>query len=255
MSHLKILLFLLIIGASSAITANSIPSSERVNICAEDTGWPPFSILETIDGQGTGKLKGKNLELIEKIFEAQKIKYQIHIKPWKRCLYEGIHGNIQIVLDAATNAQRRSDYLISDVIYTLSPVYFYSKKSFQNGLQGKTSTELKKLGQGCGQVGYIYDNFGFKADELNLQAKDLPSLLSLVAKKRCAFALGRLEPFLFEKENSNNFNDVDFAAITSAKKEDFYWLINKNFKYANSLKKIIDTKVQEIRNGLQAKTN
>lgn len=220
-----------------------IPQSEVINICVEDAGWPPFTILESKNDKNTRAISGKNIEFLKHIFSKYNLKYNVHIKPWSRCLYEGINGNIQIVLDAALNEQRKKDYITTDMIYELTPVFLYSTNKYVDQLRSLSPEQLKKLGQGCGQVGYIYNNFGFKNDELNLQSKDLQSLLSLVSKSRCAFGLARLEVYKYEKELYNNFKDIEFSNILSAKNESFFWLINKNYKYAAHLKTLIDEEI------------
>lgn len=242
---IKIITILLLLSQSFTL-ALKIPDSEIINICAEDAGWPPFSILEKDKSNQDVKLSGKNPELIKLIFDKNNIKYAIHIKPWKRCLYEGIHGNIQIVLDAASNEQRKNDYLLTDTIYTLTPVFVYSSLKMKNVPSIIQINELKKLGPGCGQVGYIYDNFGFSNDELNLQSKDLQNLLSLVSKKRCAFGLARLEVYQYEKELFKNFADIEYGSIQNATSEEFFWLINKNYKYSTVLKKLINEELNTL---------
>lgn len=239
----KFILFSLMQFTSCFSLEMKIPQSEVINICVEDAGWPPFTILTTENDKNNGAIAGKNIEFLKLIFSKYNIKYNIHIKPWSRCLYEGINGNIQIVLDAALNEQRRKDYIPTDMIYELTPVYLYNRKKYVDPLGSLSPEELKKLGQGCGQVGYIYNNFGFKNDELNLQSKDLQSLLSLISKNRCAFGLARLEVFKYERDLYNNFNDIDFSNILSAKNESFFWLINKNYKYAAHLKTLIDEEI------------
>lgn len=244
MTLLQRFLFISLIQITSSWALEiHIPQDQVINICVEDSGWPPFSILES-RGEKNGELiSGKNHEFLKYIFKKYNLKYSIHIKPWKRCLYEGIHGNIQIVLDAALNDQRRKEYITTQTIYELTPVFLYSTKKFSSLSKEMTSKQLKKLGQGCGQVGYIYDNFGFQNEELNLQAKDLQNLLSLVSKRRCAFGLARLEVYQYEKELYNNFNELNFGNILNAQNESFFWLINKNYKYAAHLKTIIDDEI------------
>lgn len=245
MSLLQRFLFISLIQITTSLALEiSIPQDQIINICVEDSGWPPFSILDSSkEERNTGAVSGKNAEFLKYIFSKYNLKYNIHIKPWKRCLYEGIHGNIQIVLDAALNDQRRKEYIATNTIYELTPVFLYSAKKFPVPFQEMTSKQLKELGQGCGQVGYIYDNFGFQSEELNLQAKDLQNLLSLVSKRRCAFGLARLEVYKYEKELFNNFSEITFGNISNAHNEDFFWLINKNYKYAAHLKTIIDDEI------------
>ena len=142
------------------ILAGPIPDSETINICAEDTGWPPFSIPEYTKGIPTGKLTGFNQELLTEMLTKHGINFKFIIKPWSRCLYEGIHGNIQVVLDAAANEQRRNDYILTEPIYNLTPVFFYNTKSQELFSKMPYSSELYSKGDLCGQSGYTYTNFG-----------------------------------------------------------------------------------------------
>ncbi|OUR95345.1 hypothetical protein A9Q84_16030 [Halobacteriovorax marinus] len=223
--------------------AGEISPNQEIFICAEDAGWPPFSIPAS---ESKEQFRGYNLDLIKIIFKKHNIKYKIIIRPWKRCLYDGKNGDINIVLDAAKNPQRTKDYLLTEPIYQLTPIFFFSNEHLKSMHKPATVKELLELGTICGQKGYTYNNFGFKNSDVVMISKEITNVFDLVVKKRCVVGLTRKEVLLSKLKNYKQAKLISHQSIVNATKEPFYWLINKNFKYAKDLKKIIDSEIKQL---------
>lgn len=219
------------------ISAFTIPENQIINICAEDTGWAPYSILEKYKSNGTFKLSGFNRDLLEEVFKRSNIKFNFVIKPWQRCLKEGISGDVHIVLDAASNEQRKRDYLLSTAIYKMTPAYFYHNSKKMNKLTAEKVLEESPI---CGQSGYTYTNFGIPNDVVKKLSKALFRIVDLVSEKRCAIGLTRLEVLKRELTSFKEYSNISYDKIHGAKKEEFFWLINKSFNFSNYLKELID---------------
>jgi len=246
---IRILLMSLFTSIFTTSFAKGAPIKQKIIICAEDTGWPPFSIPSNNKKK---ELKGFNVDLIKYIFKKHKISYEFTIRPWKRCLHDGKVGEVNIVLDAAKNPQRVKDYILTESVYELTPVFFYLKnqnKRYKNPTKVK---ELKKLPSICGQKGYIYNNFGFEGEEVKLMSKDILYVFDLVIKKRCNIGLARKEVLLTEFKKYNNSHLLSYQEIKNTSKEQFFWLINRNFKFSKKLKKIIDSEIKTLYESGQA---
>ncbi|EQC47468.1 ABC transporter substrate-binding protein [Bacteriovorax sp. Seq25_V] len=251
---LLILRTLISISFALSVSANSFPNGELISICAEDAGWPPFSIPEISENGETGNVSGFNKELISKIFNKHHINFKFIIKPWSRCLYEAIHGDINIVVDAATNPQREKDYILTNTIYTLTPIYFFNKKNKDSFSANIKASTLYTKGDICGQSGYTYTNFGLDNNKIKMVSKDLASVLDLVSKGRCTIGLTRREVLDIELKNFKDADEIQSQTIADVEVENFYWLVNKNYKYTKELVHIINSELLEMRkNGSYSK--
>lgn len=231
-------LLLSLSGMSGTSFAQDIDTT--LNVCAEDSGWPPFSIPANSKKQ---MFTGLNKEWLEAIFNKHHIKFNIVIKPWKRCLYEAINGDIHIVLDAADNEQRRKDYLLAGPIYHLTPIFFYAKALRDKIPTINVGSDLESFGTLCGQSGYTYLNFGVSNDIVKMDSKDLSGVIDLVSKQRCTFGLARKETFLAQYNYQANKDEIQYSEIPNSINENFYWLINKKYKFAEKLKNIVNKEI------------
>ncbi|WP_127716242.1 ABC transporter substrate-binding protein [Halobacteriovorax sp. HLS] len=233
------LVIFILLSSSSFVQAKLF--DKVLKVCAEDAGWPPFSIPSR---SNTKMFSGYNLDVLTHIFSKHDIGFEIVIRPWKRCLHDGISKDITIVLDAAKNEQRQRDYVMTNPIYSLTPVYFYLDKLEANFSKIETSKELKKLDLICGQKGYTFNNFGLDNDDVTMISKGIHEILDLVVKKRCSVGLARKEVLLTQLVDFKDSEQIAIKKLAGIETEKFYWLINKNFKYADKLKSIIDSEVK-----------
>ena len=216
--------------------------NQTLVVCAEDTGWPPFSYPPKSNGD---RFVGFNQDLLQQIFAQRHINYDVVVRPWKRCLKEAISGEVNIVLDASSNPQRQQDYLLTEPIYELTPIFFFAR---QKAEQYKQPTEAKQLAglAICGQDGYIYNNFGFDDSLINRLSKDINRVLDLSILDRCNIGLARKEVLLTELKTFARADQIGYQLIANTPKEKFYWLINKNTPFATELKTIIDHEVAAL---------
>ncbi|TNC79800.1 MAG: hypothetical protein C9356_17205 [Oleiphilus sp.] len=235
------LLFLLV-AVSLPLLAREDWQQETLIICSEDAGWPPYSFVSPDEN---AKFSGFSHDLFERIFTAHGIEYLVEIKPWKRCLQEGIAGPVHLVLDAASNPQRARDYLLTEPIYSLKPVFFTAREHALAVQKNVSIDQLKSL-IACGQKGYTYTNFGFDNSLVPRVSKDLPKLLDLVRLGRCDVGLGRDEILRAELKNYEWPDQFYISEIPDTALEPFYWMINRKFDFAPALKKHIDEQVQRI---------
>ncbi|PIK13777.1 transporter substrate-binding domain-containing protein [Halobacteriovorax sp. JY17] len=245
MIRLGFILFLLSITSSAFGADSVIPKDQVINICAEDTGWVPYSNPIKSEGNNGYEFSGYNRDIIEEIFKKNNIKFKFVIKPWQRCLKDAIDGNIHLVLDAASNEERERNYLLTTPIYRMTPAYFFHK-SDDKKLMMKTADLILKNSPICGQSGYTYKNFGIPSKEVKRLSKALGRIIDLVSAKRCKIGLTRLEVLKRVLPTLKEYSDISYSVIKGAEKEEFFWLINKNFSFSKKLKKIIDKEFKSL---------
>lgn len=234
------MLWLCLSGSISA--QESDWKKEGVVVCSEDAGWPPFSY----SADGTAEtFQGFNADLMKNIFDKNGINYRIVIRPWKRCLQDGAAGDVNIILDAAKNPEREQTYLLTEPVYSLTPVVFFPASDASQYPQPVSAPKLEAM-LICGQKGYTYNNFGFDNDRVAMISKDLPKVLDLVLLKRCDLGLARKEILLSELTDYIGADKFAWQTLESVPPENFYWMLNRNFVYSSELKSIIDQEVAAL---------
>jgi polar amino acid transport system substrate-binding protein len=214
-----------------------------VRVCAEDAGWPPFSLPPKSDLEA---FSGFNADILATIFGQYGIPFEVSIRPWKRCLLDGMNGDIDIVLDAAKNPERERDYLLTEPIYELTPVFFFATR---NASRYPTATPARDFDASrvCGQRGYTYTNFGFDNARIEQVSADLPKILELVELGRCDIGLARLEVLLTELKQVADSGRFSYQRLQNAESEPFYWMLNRHAPFATRLKQLIDSEMTRLR--------
>lgn len=238
----SIMLLCSLFGASSFALAGTKWQNHNLILCAEDAGWPPFSFQKK---SPTETFRGFNADLIKMIFDKHGISYEVVIRPWKRCLSEGILGDVSIVMDAAKNPEREKNYLLTEPVYSLTPVVFFANSKSDLYPDYLNAADLQKL-RACGQKGYTYSNFGFDNVRVELVSEALLHVLDLAVLERCDIGLARKEVFLYELKSYADAHKLDYRPLQNAPKEQFYWLINRQLDFAEELKQLIDEEVSEL---------
>ena len=129
-------------GIESQVLADTKWQNRSIILCAEDAGWPPFSFPQNTP---TESFKGFNADLMKLIFDKHSIKYEVVIRPWKRCLNDGAIGDVSIVMDAAKNPEREKKYLLTKPIYSLKPIVFFAKTKSHLYPDFLNATDLQSL--------------------------------------------------------------------------------------------------------------
>lgn len=238
----SVVLLCCLFSIGSLVQADTTWQNRKLTLCAEDAGWPPFSFQKHSPDE---PFHGFNADLMKLIFDKYDINYEVVIRPWKRCLSDGIVGDVSIVMDAAKNEEREKNYLLTEPTYSLTPVIFFSKTKSDKYPEKINAAELQSL-RACGQKGYTYTNFGFDDERMELVSETLQHVLDLAVLERCDIGLARKEVFLYVMNTYDNASKVDYRPLQNASKEQFYWMINRRLDYAAELKQLIDKEVADL---------
>lgn len=227
----------------SALAESPEETFGLVTVCAEDAGWPPYSIPPATE---TDAFDGYNKSLLDRMFRDQGVDYRVVIRPWKRCLQDAISGDVTLVMDAAKNPQRAETYLLTDVIYDLTPIAFFPAQRERTLDERIEPSSLAGLVV-CGQNGYTYRNFGVSEESVERVSEDLYRVLDLVAIGRCDAGLARLEVMLYNLRDYDKVQQLVWRPMAGSNQESFYWMINRSYPHAEALKAWIDWSLQGMK--------
>ncbi|RDE19410.1 hypothetical protein DV711_10965 [Motiliproteus coralliicola] len=217
----------------------------RLQFCADAAQWPPFSYSDS-----KGMMQGYTVDLVERIFADSPHQASVEQLPWRRCLAATEQGKqFQVALDASSSDERRRKFLLSRDYYQLTPYYFYSLRSFPDGLTINSGSELGQHGTICGIAGYSYTNFALGDTPIYKEMKDFATLKEMAHRGRCATFIGRFEIVSgLANLGVNLLRDpqLGYAPIPDAQSEPFYMLISRNLADADKLKQQIDQKIDAL---------
>lgn len=234
--------------------SEEVTSISEITSCGDGAEWPPYTYYKrNSKGIKTDELTGYTVDVLKEIFKRNNIVVKFTMPPWQRCLHDVLQGNrSQIALDASHSAKREKKYIFTDWYYEITPMYFYDKKRFPNGLKIRSMTELFRKGSVCGLMGYNYVGFGDEINNNNIDrgAKNFDALTSKLIEKRCVAFLARYEILKGFKHLGKDYfhkSRIGFHEVPNAKKDKFYLLISRNIPNALYIKKMIDEEIQAMR--------
>lgn len=164
---LKSLIAAIYLTYTATSMATDIPIGSTISICGDGSGWPPY-IYETSDKQ----VHGYDVDILSRILSKSELKSIFKMQPWKRCLQSVDRGEeFHIATSSSYSKERDSKYLLSRDYYSITPSYFYIKKNFPNGLNIRSTDDLKKYSV-CGLLGYNYSNFGVDMDQVDMGTRN-----------------------------------------------------------------------------------
>ncbi|MFZ5571623.1 MAG: substrate-binding periplasmic protein [Thermodesulfobacteriota bacterium] len=109
--------------------------------------WPPYAFEQN------SILAGTDVEIIQAVFAQLTIPIQIHIYPWKRCLYMMENRQADAILDASVTPERRTFLFFPEEPVSEGITVFFVKKGRQ--IPYRTLQDLNGLRAGA-LIGYSY---------------------------------------------------------------------------------------------------
>jgi len=245
---LRNLFFIVFLLFTEAAYSDDLPFKNKTIVgCENAEGYPPFVYESRI----TGALEGYSVELLDLVFEGSGANLEHVLLPWVRCL-KGIDAGkeMDIVLTAASNEERRSKYIFSDAISKVHLAYFYDSQRYPQGLSVETPGDLDNLETVCGMRGWIYDSYGLSKDVYQ-KAYRFKQLVRMVIKKRCNAILVRYEVFRSFPRIYPEFeyHDRMRGGIVPWRKDHpikFYFMAKKNSDYHADLIAYINTRMKQL---------
>lgn len=195
------LIAILIAFLLSHVTASN--ANDQVYVCDDVVPWPPYTYpaTETDEISPLGQT-GAMVEFLDAVMRSAGLRYQLKLRPWKRCLNElqqqDLPEHSQIAMNASFSEEREKLYYYSEVIYRTTRGIFYTKEAFPDGPEINTLDDLKKF-KACGVKGYNYQDVGLSNDDLAATAGSLPLALTMLSKGRCDVLINSVEPVVGTK--------------------------------------------------------
>ncbi|MCE9680263.1 transporter substrate-binding domain-containing protein [Shewanella sp. AS1] len=241
-----LIILLIFISLFHLSPRNVVAQNNFLQFCVENTEFPPFNYFSR-SGDNNQLTQGYDIDLLALSLTHSEFSYRVIALPWKRCLSEVKKGNIDAVMSASLNEDRKANYLLSAPYYRLTPSYFYLKSRYLGRVEIDNVNQLSSLGQICGIKGFNYQNFGLDNDQALLEIHSLQHLPDMLLKDRCQFFLARKEAFESTLAINNMqylLEQLDNIAIPKAQQEPFYMLISKKSPHKERLKRLFDSKVK-----------
>ncbi len=166
--------------------SDHLTQNAPISVCDDENLWPPYAFLQD------DTLTGAMIELTDALFKEADLPYNIHLAPWKRCLYQVEHFEgepaFEVFINGSYSAERAEKFLVSSPVYTTGNAYFYSQELFDSAPHINTLSDLSDFTV-CGVHGYNYDMYRIKPSQLSVVANDLHSAFRLLKSGRCEVVL------------------------------------------------------------------
>lgn len=231
-----------------SVQAGKIKSGTIVRTCGDGAGWPPYTYFKRVDGEKTKEIMGYDVDVLNAIGAKHGITFTVSMPPWKRCLQQTQKGKrFQIALSASYSQERDKTYLMTRRYYTTTAHYFYSKKTYPDGLI-LTNREAFIKYKLCGLYGYNYEGFGISNDQLDQGAMTLPAVIKKTHQGRCDLFFERYEILAGFSTIGEKYLDetLGHAPVPGKIADDFYMLISRKYEHRQNLKKILDAGFIEL---------
>jgi len=239
-------LFILLLGVQSV--SSELLVGQTVNICDDQSEWPPFSYYERINGKKTNRLTGFSVDVFQEIFGPHGFDVDIRLIPWKRCMHEVAQGErFYMFLSGSFNEDRAASYYLSRPYYSTRPYYFYSREEHPDGLDIKNSKDLKNF-RVCGISGYNYADYGLDLDEIDATATDYETLKLKIIRNRCDLFIENIEVMAgFSKIGIDFLADEDLghAAVPEMEPYQFHMMFTRN-ALGKKLQSIVNEGLTEL---------
>jgi len=155
-----------------------------VTACADQAEMPPFTYAERVNGHKTDRVVGVSVDLLQRVGQSLGWEVQVQLLPWARCLALVAEQRIQIALNVGAADAQGSDLLLSQPIYTLHSVYFYSKRARPDGLSLTGLSDLRRYHL-CGLGGHRFEPFGIPSEEVDRGTVGYEALIAKLHAGRC----------------------------------------------------------------------
>lgn len=194
--------FIFTISLLSLIVLSDFAIAQPVNICDDETEWPPYTYYQRVKGQpDKSKLTGAVVELLDEVFKLIGMKHSITMLPWKRCLIEvkkfDKSQKYEMFINGSFSMERAEEYYLSTPIYETHQGVFYSKKKYPSGIPISKPSDISNF-KICGVLGYnyeyLYTDYGIaKGIKIDTGAKSIYIVMRKIEAGRCDILVNSIE--------------------------------------------------------------
>ncbi|WP_305857586.1 substrate-binding periplasmic protein [Balneatrix alpica] len=243
------LLLLLLLLSWPALSLATTDHHATVMICNDEEEWPPYTFYSRSQPK---QLSGVSVTILQHIFTALKIPYQLDLIPWKRCLYEvkrfAHQQGYEMFIDASSNEERLGYALASQSVYQIHQGAFYLRQRFPQHPPIQHPTDLNAY-QLCGISGYNYAMY-FQAgvkENWDYSANSPQQALQKVLQGRCDFFLASLEPIVGAEQLGHYAVPAELTyQVLDLPVTDFYFFVSQGSPRALWLIEQINLQLQQL---------
>ncbi len=227
--------------ATDALSTTHAVRDNPILFCGDQAGWPPYTYEE-------GKtVKGYDIDVLARIFEASEQQYKVHMLPWRRCLEMVKDGQMHVALSASGNEERAILYHMSTPYYYVTPSYIYLKSRFPGGLNIAPS-EITQDYKVCGLRGYSYHSFGLPTENIETTSRTFSQLFHKTEAGRCDLLLGRYEVLQgFALTGQTLMTDIwQHTPVPGIEPDDFRMLVSRATENSAQLHHFLNRRITEL---------
>ncbi|QYJ82281.1 substrate-binding periplasmic protein [Shewanella aegiceratis] len=231
------LLIMLLFVWSTYAAPQSKLEAKTINICVDETEYPPLNYFIRLDGHKTSVNAGFDIELLRLVLPTS---WQINLvaAPWPRCLLEVEQGRLDAAMAASANDERRATFLLSRPYFHLSPSVAFLQERFRGLEVAGLPRRLDTLGRVCGIRGFNYAYYGQPADLDIARSNEILQFSDLLLKRRCEFFLINREVYsaILRLEGQESLADrLAILPMAGGIKVPFYMLVSRRSPHAQAL--------------------
>ncbi len=231
------------------VNASEVSLPATLRVCDDEDTWPPYLQYQLRNGERTGELEGYSLDLAKLILGNRKVQFKVEMLPWKRCLKGVGEGDFAMLLNAMSTPERSERYYATRPYYSLTPIYIYmTSESKPNILRAEDMAQYRL----CGLIGYDYQPFRVKPEQIDQGAKSFEQVMEKLKRKRCDLVIGHYEIMAQRRTNEGTsvFKDpaYAFAKVPNLPNVQFVMLVSKNTIYGEELRAFLDVEISKVLN-------
>ncbi|QYJ89853.1 substrate-binding periplasmic protein [Shewanella halotolerans] len=234
----KLFLLFLLLACQICAASQTELGRKKVNICIDETEYPPLNYFIRLDGRKTSVNAGFDIELLRLVLSRQDWRVNLVAAPWPRCLLEVEQGRLDAAMASSANDERRATFLLSRPYFYLSPSVAFLPERFPQLKQEGLPQRLDSLGRVCGIRGFNYAYYEQPADLGIHRSNEILQFSDLLLKRRCEFFLINREVYsaILRLEGQESLADrLAILPMAGGIKVPFYMLVSRRSPHAQAL--------------------
>ncbi|WP_171014091.1 transporter substrate-binding domain-containing protein [Chitinivorax sp. B] len=236
--------------ASSVAYGGELSAGTTLKICDDSQEWPPFTYaVRDANGERTQQLAGYSIDVLHAILDKAKIRFEVKLLPWSRCLAEAKLGrNYQLLQNVSNSTERARDYWVTRPYYWLTSHYFYSLRRFPEGLKVDTLEQIRQF-KVCGIRGYNYEHYGYPAGTMDQDAGNFQTVIKRLHLRSCDVFFEKIEVMEgFKAVGIDYFSDPELASapVPGMEPTPFHFLISRGYPQGKALMNLLDDGIQNL---------
>ena len=234
----------------SLLAAIALPARAEVprqlTACGDAAEFAPYTIaVRNADGVRTGEADGFNIDYLTHLLAAEGRTIRFTLLPWKRCVAMAAKGDFDIILDVASSAERRRNFLLAQGHYAITPGLIY--RLAEPVPQVRNAAEFARYRR-CEILGWDYSQLGIPSNDSVSRPAGLAAAMTMMRAGRCQVLYFNLELL----EGVGGFeglraSGLDFLPLPWMKRYQLHFGVARTLAYGAELIALLDHGIEQMR--------